>query len=555
VPVALPHRLNVNGISALPRTVEPDVGGFTVTATSTAVTVTRTADAASGNVNVLVEFWHSIEAVVPLVPPPGQLIGQVPWVQQPGGGGGGTTFMSNCLIYRPGSGETGPIVFDTWAGLYAQLTALRAAANGGGCYTIQFDNSTSALYSDASIPAGAWDMLDVSWEGTQIGNPIVGGTSVVVLEQGATFTNGPLNFRYLAVYGVATALPPPFTITTQWEQQIRLFKTFFVAFDPAVPIYLIDGTAEGQAGARFIVEHSEINQGVNPTFWALNNGYAGFTLSPGAVIPSNTFVTDGTGEFSWEFYASSANVSEDQPLAPGAALPIDSDVNVTRVRHFTNEVFTVDENAYPGYLNRFDASGAAPINAQLEQTIASFNRYQWALIKETSGQPSSNGAGDMGLTIQPFAGDTIDGVLGPKLLLPGAQTALISDGSGGWNSAYTTAGVPEKAFASVVIDANGGLEKRIAYFNVGNATPGSGVVKNGAGDWTLTFNNSFPAGYFPIITLSYRESAGPATLRTLTWQEIDSSNIQVFSWDVAGAANDVPSYLTVLVHLAPEIID
>ena len=463
----------------------------------------------------------------------------------PSGGG-----ASTCLIYKPGSGQTGPVIFDTWTALYARLTALRAAANSGGCYTIQFDNSTSALYSDASIPAGTWDMTDVSWEGTQIGNSIAGATSIALLEQGATFTNGPLNFRYLAVYGAATALPPPFTITNLWEQSIYLFKTFFVALDPAVPIFLIDGTAEGQAGARFIIEHSEINQGANPTFWALNNGYAGFTLSPGASIPPNTFVTDGTGEFSWQFYASSASVSEDQPLAPGAALDVDSDQNYTYVRHFTNEVFTVDEAAFTGYLNRFDASGAAPLTAQLEQTIASFNRYQWALIKETSGQPSSDGTGDMGLTIQPFAGDTIDGVLGPKLLLPGAQTALISNGFGGWNSAYTTAGVPEKVFASVVISPSGGLEKRIAYFNVGNATPGSGVVKNGTGDWTITFNNPFPTGYFPIITTGLRDTG----LVFVNYNTIDNSNIQILTYNAAGALTD-PNYINVVVHLAPEIID
>jgi len=87
VPVALPHRLNVNGVPALPRTVEPNTGGFTITANTSNVIVTRTADGAA-SVDVLVEYWHSIEAVVPLVPPPGELAGLVPWVQQPGAGGG-----------------------------------------------------------------------------------------------------------------------------------------------------------------------------------------------------------------------------------------------------------------------------------------------------------------------------------------------------------------------------------------------------------------------------------------------------------------------------------
>lgn len=92
-PVALPHLLNVNGIPVTPKTVQPNLGGYTITANATNVTVTRTTGAAA-DVDVLVEYWHSIESVVPLVPPPGKLIGKVPWIQQPpagGGGGGGPT--------------------------------------------------------------------------------------------------------------------------------------------------------------------------------------------------------------------------------------------------------------------------------------------------------------------------------------------------------------------------------------------------------------------------------------------------------------------------------
>ena len=47
--------------------------------------MTRTAGATSGDVNVYVEFWHTIEALTP----PGKLIGLTPFFFAGGGGGGG----------------------------------------------------------------------------------------------------------------------------------------------------------------------------------------------------------------------------------------------------------------------------------------------------------------------------------------------------------------------------------------------------------------------------------------------------------------------------------
>lgn len=101
VPTPLPHRLNVNGIPVVPKIGGGDAGGFTFTANATNVIATRTADAASGNVNVYVEYWHSMEAVVPLVPPPGHLIGLTPLFFAGGGGGGAAAQLLS--IYGDGS--------------------------------------------------------------------------------------------------------------------------------------------------------------------------------------------------------------------------------------------------------------------------------------------------------------------------------------------------------------------------------------------------------------------------------------------------------------------
>jgi hypothetical protein len=79
VPASLPHRLNVKGIGVMPKLGGLNAEGFDVTADASDVTVTRTINAASGDVRVYVEYWHTLESVTPLVPPPGELSGLTPF--------------------------------------------------------------------------------------------------------------------------------------------------------------------------------------------------------------------------------------------------------------------------------------------------------------------------------------------------------------------------------------------------------------------------------------------------------------------------------------------
>lgn len=88
----------------------------------------------------------------------------------------------NSLIFRPGSGLTGPVIFDAWAALIARLGVLRAASNGGGVYQIGIDNSLAA----ATIPAGAYDMTNVELVGAR---PDSSTFALVTVADGATFTN------------------------------------------------------------------------------------------------------------------------------------------------------------------------------------------------------------------------------------------------------------------------------------------------------------------------------------------------------------------------------
>lgn len=54
--------------------------------------------------------------------------------------GSSSVAASNVLTFRPGSGETGPVVFDDFNALYAQFDALRSAAQNSGKFKIVFDD-------------------------------------------------------------------------------------------------------------------------------------------------------------------------------------------------------------------------------------------------------------------------------------------------------------------------------------------------------------------------------------------------------------------------------
>jgi len=82
-----------------------------------------------------------------------------------GGGGGGGIESTYALVYQPGGGGSGPIVFADWATLVAEIVAIRAASGGNGDRPIllQFDDS---FVTPAVIPAGGpYDMIDVVWMG------------------------------------------------------------------------------------------------------------------------------------------------------------------------------------------------------------------------------------------------------------------------------------------------------------------------------------------------------------------------------------------------------
>ena len=179
-PVSLLHRLNVNGIAVVPKIVGADAAGFTIAANATNVTVTRTATSVGDAVNIYVEYWHTIESVTPLVPPPGSLIGQVPFILATGGGGsaqltnarvrdnGVAYATTNCSVSHTGQGRyhvdfTVPFTSDV------AITALicqdlSPGESQGNAWRIYAYNITPAGF-DLGIDeqSDGWDEQDAEW--------------------------------------------------------------------------------------------------------------------------------------------------------------------------------------------------------------------------------------------------------------------------------------------------------------------------------------------------------------------------------------------------------
>lgn len=133
-----------------------------------------------------------------------------------GGGGGSSsdTSAADVLTFRPGSADVGPVVFNTWAALYARLVTLRdnATVDTSGRFTIVFDGSLGACV----IPSdgGTYDMtatewLAATWEGPDRTDLIVGdnvGADVAI--------NNLLLITGLSITSTQPGAPPIATVST-----------------------------------------------------------------------------------------------------------------------------------------------------------------------------------------------------------------------------------------------------------------------------------------------------------------------------------------------------
>lgn len=146
---------------------------------------------------------------------------------------------ANVLTYRPGSGLTGPIVFDSWSDLYTQLDALRTAADTSGLFSIVFDDTSLGVGAPITIPAGAWDMTAVDrWIGVR-GYAPVDGIGIFPAD-GCAITNLKRIGPGLGVQMTGTG-PPAITLAA--EQTLTLFGSSISATSSSALIRVTGASA------------------------------------------------------------------------------------------------------------------------------------------------------------------------------------------------------------------------------------------------------------------------------------------------------------------------
>ena len=364
-----------------------------------------------------------------------------------GGGGGAAGGGSACLVFQPGGGGVGPVVFDTWAGVVAQLAALKAAAGGPeGCYEIQIDDS---VVTPAVIPAGGpYDLTDTALIGAS------DRLAVCDVADGASFT-GLRTFRgNLTVNNLNTVTSPvadllsgdtltfddanvecavgavPFFTTPLIGGGGLLFASFenggqiglgtavpvidlAVAGSIFIPVNRIGGIQRGSlssiAGSLILVQ--VISRGAilgAPSSFPAVLGTISISVSASAP-PSNVF-----GSFSAPVAAPQSLVGNDHAYYDASAVLISQTLPV------------------------IDAAAGFNLAGQIIQMF------------EVSGAPTA------GLEAVPAVGDTINGVAAAYRVPAGGNIILVSDGIDNWT----------------VVDPNEGRWRVTAVFA---ADPGAGI--------------------------------------------------------------------------------
>lgn len=420
--VVIPHELNWNDVPKRPDIILGAAVGLTITADTVNVTVRNDTDGPFTG-DLLVESWHTVERAFG----PADQLALLPQpfiVRSIAASGQGSTYS---FVYRPGDLSPGGNVFTDWTALVAAMTAT------AGPKLLVFDDS---IVSPIPIPVGIWNMKGVTWTGIlRPGAAPAGFNSLVELSEGVRFTLLRSFVGPITVINRATATSPIADIGGDDAVNANFSTT-----EPGIPVFINLGTVPlffinippGPPSVFLGIAEVGGASSTSPVFGFTGGGtffyFAGIRLDddmfggpgPAVVIYRRVFFAAEIGQQDVAFgvflvraYAGSAasyGLNPDTPAPPAIAPVLPS---------FINEVIRLDSSggAIAQVLPDIKAPGFTP-------GFRGDTRGQTVIVKELSGSP--------GVTVAPFAGQTIDGGAGAVVVAAGAAAMFVSDGVSNW---------------------------------------------------------------------------------------------------------------------------
>lgn len=412
----LTHAISLNGTPHIPDIIARDNDVFSIGAvTSTTVSVTNTSGAVATG-NFYLRYDHTITRVFGTNGTTLTQLSPAPFIIGGSAASGVAGGDSNCLVFQPGGTETGPIVFDDWADLMTQLDALRAAA-GGGCYSVEIDDSLAA----ATIPAGGpYDFTDTDLKGA-------GNGATVTIAEGASFT-ALRSFDRLIVVFVGTGASP---ITDVVNGDVFWVRDTVLSTTTAATVGLIAYTVIG-AGAV--------------TMW-LTEGAAIGGAQTGRVI-------EAAGAHTLTIVLDSSSSIAVPATVEGAAATTLTQAGPAGIKFllntsFTNWAGTISTPTLQGPMsllpNPYQAAAAAAFVTalhgqwiRLTTTAGNISQALPAIANATAGASAPGtpvivtnyGTANL-VTATPAGGDTI---IGSAIIPAGGTTMFISDGGSAWTA-------------------------------------------------------------------------------------------------------------------------
>jgi len=346
-----------------------------------------------------------------------------------GGGGAASSIASNALFFKPSGTDKGPVVFDDFNDLYNQLETLRASANGSGRYEIIFD--AGGPFGFLTVPlktgGGAYDMSHVIWSPNHSGFSIVNVTDGVTCTGLRQFGNGNG-----IIFVVGQSLTTPVVADLVNNDNLLFFGANVEVVASGSPFFDGSTITSGQTIIFTFSQNSTIGNGPSggrPVIHLSNSGskiLADIELGG----PNRNSISGVAGSILRVSSSSGASQFGPQPNFLGTF-----DVDIAKIAPSRDVKPFLSSTALTAALSPlpatdgdyyYDVSGGAIVEDLPEVFDDVWLRMGHRItLFETSGTA--------GLTVIPFTGDKIEGVVDKVVTVPpGGSVTLACNGWDGW---------------------------------------------------------------------------------------------------------------------------